>query len=121
MARRVDVSIRALDAPFAAANAHGILGQAFAFSGPVNGREDVYPDAGRMTTAAQAEGVLEGVYTAYRLAEGSYGTRFGYSRFDSAPRAATSATSATGSATARTAVAEAVSLRSSSSSEDRRD
>ncbi len=100
--RRIDVSIRALNASVAATNTHGILGQTFAFSGPVNGREDAYPTEGKITTMAQAEGVLEGVFSDYRL-DGPYGTKFRFSKFDAAAVAAR-ATAAT-----RSTVAEAAS------------
>ena len=65
--------------------AHGMLGQAF---GPallgrtVEGKLDNY-SAAEVSTSAQAEGAIEGVYTDYKLAT-PFSTTFKYSRFDEA-------------------------------------
>lgn len=68
--------------PIAASSevAHGIIGQSFAFKGQVNGKLDNYT-AQEVTTNAQAEGAIEGVFTEYELAE-PYDTHFKYEKFD---------------------------------------
>jgi len=82
--KRVDLSVRAVDAASAAVNTHGILGQAFGFKGPVaRAEEDVYPSAGKMTTKAQAGGVIAGKHLDY-LVSSAFDTSFRFSKFDAA-------------------------------------
>ena len=71
---RVDLRVR----PRARVPAHGILGQAF-FGPRRDGRLDVYPERGEFTTAAMAEGALEGAAEDYRVAA-PFATAFAYSR-----------------------------------------
>tara|TARA_B110000858_G_scaffold91546_1_gene105747 strand:+ start:1699 stop:2124 length:426 start_codon:yes stop_codon:yes gene_type:complete len=79
--RRVDLSVRAVDAASAAVNTHGILGQAFGFKGPVaKAEEDVYPATGKVATKAQAGGVIAGKHTDYLVAS-AFDTDFRYSKF----------------------------------------
>ena len=82
--KRVDLSVRAIDAASAALNTHGILGQAFGFKGPIaKAEEDVYPATGKVTTKAQAGGVIFGKHTEYVVAS-AFETDFRYSKFNAA-------------------------------------
>ena len=60
---------------------HGLIGQSFSSSEPRNGKQDVYPAAGRFATSAQAEGAIEGTAAMYEV-ESPFATRFAFSRFD---------------------------------------
>ena len=106
--RRFDIAIRGA---FPQLDAHGIVGQSFRDSTRRDGALDEYginvsPHTANsdgqlapMTTAAQAEGAIDGVYTDYKL-ENQLSTDFVYSRFD---RVAQPRNAATSSATSRTA------------------
>ena len=62
--------------------AHGIVGQSFGFTSKVDGKVDNYTlDDKEVTTAAQAEGAIEGVYTDYRI-KSWFDTKFKFSLFD---------------------------------------
>ena len=87
--RRLDLSIHG---DFPQVDAHGIVGQSYTSASVRHGKLDVYAieEGGRagaatgplkpMTTSAQAEGAIEGVYTDYKLA-GFLNTEFKYSRY----------------------------------------
>jgi len=60
--------------------AHGILGQAFHRSTACEGKKDVYPEMGKFTTSAMAEGCIEGVASDYVVAT-AHATEFRYSQF----------------------------------------
>ena len=87
--RRFDIQIQG---GFPQPEAHGIVGQSFASSTVHNGQTDEYrietaPEAAdssgilpEMTTRAQAEGAIAGVYTDYRL-EHLLSTEFVFSRY----------------------------------------
>jgi len=86
----LDVVMRPLSA--AATFSHGIIGQSFsgeARSNPKDGKLDDYT-AAEVTTTAQAEGAIDGVYTDYMLSA-PFQTAFKYSRFDKKPPAGVSA------------------------------
>lgn len=89
----LNVNVRAVGAD--PRNAHGILGQAFAHAAlgrKVEGKLDDY-NGTEVTTSAQAEGAIEGVYTDYKLAA-PFDTAFKYSRFYDATPASAVATAA---------------------------
>jgi len=80
---RLDVSFNARgDAP-ARSLPHGIIGQSFSSSSPRHGRVDEYPEAGRFTTSAMAEGAIEGEAALYEMPH-PHATHFAFSRFDEA-------------------------------------
>ena len=88
--RRFDVAIRGA---FPQPSAHGVIGQSYRDTVVRHGRLDEYGAAATpelidsdgngpdMTTAAQAEGAIDGVYTDYRL-PAPFSVEFPYSRFD---------------------------------------
>lgn len=97
--RRLDLTI---SGAFPQPDAHGVIGQSYrnATAPRVNGKHDAYGQATApgaadadgvmpsMTTSAQAEGAIEGVYTDYRVdavADSGRSTRWKYSRFEWAP------------------------------------
>merc|ERR1712185_509981 len=100
MKKRLDISIKGA---FPQPDAHGIVGQSYRDARVRNGKEDVYEAemsrvnelgvAPPMTTAAQAEGAIDGVHTDYKL-DSLHATNFTFSRFGRA-RAAPSLTTAT--------------------------
>ena len=87
--RRLDIAI---DGRFPQPNAHGIIGQSYQDATVRNGKHDAYgiidtptlADSDdlmpQMTTSAQAEGAIEGLYTDYRLAS-AFESDFKFSRF----------------------------------------
>lgn len=89
-------------------DAHGVIGQSYRDGRVRHGQRDEYgvqaqPDAAdsdgmlpAMTTKAQAEGAIDGVYTDYRLHRSS-STDFFYSRFHRAQQALTPTTKRTAS------------------------
>jgi len=82
----LDVVMRPLSTK--ALYSHGIIGQSFngeARAHPKEGKLDDY-SAAEVTTTAQAEGAIDGVYTEYMLS-GPFATNFKYSRFDKTPPA----------------------------------
>ena len=91
MKKRLDISIRGA---FPQPDAHGIVGQSYRSVAVRNGKQDTYETemarinelgfAPQMTTAAQAEGAIDGVHTDYKLVS-PFSTNFSFSRFD-APR-----------------------------------
>jgi len=92
-----DVTIRTLDdneflsAKYGKANVHlvaphGIIGQSFTPGLQLkDGKLDNYTDAAEVTTTAQAEGAIEGVYTDYEVK--AWSPVYKYSRFDAKPNA----------------------------------
>lgn len=87
--RRIDLSLH-LNVPESTLVApHGILGQAYDGDGlAVNGRQDTYPASGEFTTAAMAEGAIEGTADDYEMAS-PFEHDFRYARFglkSAAPR-----------------------------------
>ena len=60
--------------------AHGLIAQSFADSSPRYGMLDIYPKAGTFTTAAQAEGAIEGTVDMYEVAL-PFETDFAFSLF----------------------------------------
>ena len=107
--RRLDLLITGT---FPQPNAHGIVGQSYQDAAVRHGKLDEYAvesatlvedgrvDLPPMTTSAQAEGAIDGVYTDYKLAN-VFSTAFKYSRYD---RVAPAASALAGTAT-RTASA----------------
>jgi len=102
-----DITIRTLDddpmllAKYGKANVHlvsphGIIGQSFT-PGMVlkDGRLDNYTNVAEVTTSAQAEGAIEGVYTDYEVK--AWSPHYIFSRFDAKPNV-TSASSSVRSA-----------------------
>ena len=99
--KRLDVSINGI---FPLPDAHGIVGQSYRDSTVRNGKLDEYAIDQRdgsnlapqainsdgilppMTTSAQAEGAIEGVYTDYKLSTPT-STNFKFSHFDHIPAA----------------------------------
>ena len=89
--RRLDISIRGA---FPQPDAHGVVGQSYRDATRRDGAHDNYdidsaPEKANsdgylpaMTTSAQAEGAIDGVYTDYKL-EHALSTAFAYSRFES--------------------------------------
>jgi len=80
----LDVSAKALyDADHDVVAPHGLFGQSYdGDSMAVDGKVDVR-NGDEITTSAQAEGAIEGVYTDYEIdAANPFGTHFKYSRFD---------------------------------------
>jgi hypothetical protein len=97
---------------------HGIIGQSFngeSRANPKDGKLDEYSGRDRkpleeVTTTAQAEGAIEGVYTEYTLSS-PFQTAFKYSRFDkTAPPGATDAAFASLSASTETDEAGSVKM-----------
>jgi hypothetical protein len=87
----LDVVMRPTSA--SALYSHGIIGQSFngeARANPQDGKLDDYT-AAEVTTTAQAEGAIEGVYTDYTLSA-PFQTAFKYSRFDKTPPVSSVAT-----------------------------
>ena len=83
---RLDVGI-VVRGDFAARNLpHGIFGQSFSSPLPRQGNVDIYPEAGRFTTTAMAEGALDGDASMYEVPS-PYATDFKFSRFDAEPLA----------------------------------
>ena len=79
----LDVAIQPLyDADADVVAPHGIIGQAYDGDGlAVDGKMDEHKSAGaESTTAAQAEGAIEGTWEDYIMA-GKFATDFKYSRF----------------------------------------
>jgi hypothetical protein len=83
----LDLSIRRVQRDPRALLSHGVIGQSFDPKHRIskNGKQDDYTNS-EVTTVAQAEGAIEGVYTDYMVAA-PYQTTFKYSLFD-APDAA---------------------------------
>ena len=79
---------------------HGLVGQSFGSSEvPRYGRVDQYPPLevpSEFTTAAMAEGAIEGSASDYQVAS-PYATGFAFSRFNAAERSRTVASSSTAS------------------------
>lgn len=65
------------------AKAHGIIGQSFGKVRKIDGKKDDYSNKVEVTTSAQAEGAIDGVYTDYMIND-PFETGFKYSRFDAA-------------------------------------
>ena len=61
----------------------GIFGQSFCTTAPRIGRIDIYPHEGHFTTAAMAEGAIDGSAETYQVAH-PFDTHFAFSRFDAA-------------------------------------
>lgn len=78
--KRIDVTISGPQTEYS----HGIIGQSFNvryYNVTRNGRQDVYPRSGNFTTAAQAEGAIQGSHLDYML-RGPFQTDFVHSTFD---------------------------------------
>jgi hypothetical protein len=91
--KRLDLSIHGA---FPNADAHGVIGQSYRGGARRDGALDAYGVEGTperadsdgqlppLTTAAQAEGAIDGVYTDYQL-DAPFSTSFRYSHFDAKP------------------------------------
>ncbi|EOD06734.1 hypothetical protein EMIHUDRAFT_372180, partial [Emiliania huxleyi CCMP1516] len=55
----------------------------FSSSAPRQGKQDVYPESGRIATSAMAEGAIEGTAGMYEVAS-PFATAFAFSRFGGA-------------------------------------
>ena len=84
---RLDVSFNALGDAAARDLPHGIIGQSFSSPAPRFGMVDEYPEEGRFTTTAMAEGAIEGEAALYEVAT-PHETAFAFSRFEAARLAA---------------------------------
>jgi len=87
----LDLSVRRVYKDPKALASHGVIGQSFDPKHRItkDGKLDDY-SKDEVTTTAQAEGAIEGVYTDYMVAA-PYQTTFKYSLFDAPPEKATSA------------------------------
>lgn len=87
----LDISVRRVYKDPKALASHGVIGQSFDPKHRIakDGKLDDY-SKDEVTTTAQAEGAIEGVYTDYMVAA-PYQTTFKYSLFDAPPEKATSA------------------------------
>ena len=81
---RLDISFRARGDAAAKALPHGLIGQSFTSGLPHYGKVDAYPEAGRFTTRAMAEGAIEGEAASYEVSS-PHETHFTFSRFDAKP------------------------------------
>ena len=81
---RIDVSFDAKDQAAARDLPHGIVGQSFSSPLPRIGKKDRYPWSGTFTTAAMAEGAIDGEAALYEVAS-AYSTAFAFSRFEAYP------------------------------------
>ena len=77
---RLDLTFKEAAGAAARTLPHGIIGQSFSSSAPRQGKQDVYPESGRVATSAMAEGAIEGTAATYEVAS-PFGTEFAFSRF----------------------------------------
>ena len=78
---RLDVSFHAKDNADSRSLPHGLVGQSFSSTASRWGNVDEYPAEGHFTTAAMAEGAIEGEAAMYEVAAAD-ATSFAFSRFD---------------------------------------
>ncbi|EOD17945.1 hypothetical protein EMIHUDRAFT_195925 [Emiliania huxleyi CCMP1516] len=78
---RLDVSFHAKDNAASRSLPHGLVGQSFSSTASRWGNVDEYPAEGHFTTAAMAEGAIEGEAAMYEVAAAD-ATSFAFSRFD---------------------------------------
>ena len=83
---RLDLAISCTESAVPPA-AHGLIGQSFSGTAPRVGNLDHYPDEGVFTTAAQAEGAIEGSGEMYQV-RSPFSTDFAFSRFGAPSSAA---------------------------------
>ena len=76
---RLDLAISCTESAVPPA-AHGLIGQSFSGTAPRVGNLDHYPDEGVFTTAAQAEGAIEGSGEMYQV-RSPFSTDFAFSLF----------------------------------------
>merc|ERR1719217_1880202 len=106
----IDVAIQPLyDADADVVAPHGIIGQAYDGDGlAVSGKMDT-SKAGESTTAAQAEGAIEGTWEEYIVAT-PFATAFKYSRFDATAAPHRDVSKLTGTKNAATSAVAGASL-----------
>ena len=80
---RLDLTFKEAAGAAARTLPHGIIGQAFSSTAPRQGKQDVYPESGRIATSAMAEGAIEGTAGMYQVAS-PFATDFAFSRFSGA-------------------------------------
>lgn len=80
---RLDVTFKEAAGAAARTLPHGIIGQSFSFAAPRQGKQDNYPESGRIKTSAQAEGAVEGTANMYEM-KSPFATEFAFSRFGAA-------------------------------------
>ena len=78
---RLDVSFNAKGDAAARDLPHGLIGQSFSSTAPRYGAVDFYPANGLFTTAAQAEGAIEGEAALYEMPH-AHATDYAFSRYD---------------------------------------
>jgi len=78
---RLDISFHAKDNAASRSLPHGLVGQSFSSTASRWGNVDEYPAEGHFTTAAMAEGAIEGEAAMYEVAAAD-ATSFAFSRFD---------------------------------------
>jgi hypothetical protein len=90
----LDLAIRRISKDPTARTSHGVIGQSFDTNHRItkDGKLDDY-STDEVTTTAQAEGAIEGLYTDYMVAA-PFQTTFKYSLFDAAPEKLTAASKA---------------------------
>jgi len=90
----LDIAIRRIAKDPRALSSHGVIGQSFDPKHRIakDGKTDDY-STDEVTTTAQAEGAIQGVYTDYMVAA-PFQTTFKYSLFDAQPEKATAASKA---------------------------
>ncbi|EOD11383.1 hypothetical protein EMIHUDRAFT_104796 [Emiliania huxleyi CCMP1516] len=100
---RLDLTFKEAAGAAARTLPHGIIGQTFSSSAPRHGKQDVYPEFGRVATSAMAEGAaaalptgprpprlsaIEGTAAMYEVAS-PFATNFAFSRFGATELAVT--------------------------------